>query len=1514
MKSQSHMLSLLLIFTFIFASLNTLIGQSNAIELNPSQDIEVPTTPHGFNIVIDNINLTNIMNHVKFFSRSSRFTGYTGFFEAAEYIASKFEEYGLQPYGENGTYFEYFNVTTPIDNGSFVTLEDGKIIKAYMLYPNYVNPCLYTSPEEGDTLVYLGKGEFEDFKDLDVKDKFILMDFASRWNFYKAMAAGAKGVIFVPENPELIIRPEAEQKEVLIPVPFPRLYVRLEDGGEELVRLAKEGGSEGIKVHINANMTWESIRVPNIVGYIKGKDDVLSKQIIVISAYYDSWSIVPALSYGATDSLGVSDLLEIARFLSTYKPKRSVLIVALAGHYQGLWGAREFVEKHFSQLQSEIIAFAGMDLSSGSDIIGVYATGSAYSYKRQDILYQTRYNWLVSQFFQKYLMEIRMVLGPNYGEGFVDGILGSHPSYISSVRPYEPRVYGFFGQVGASSSIYYQSLTYLFDSDPFILAMYGSGFTYHTTNDARLYQRTPADTWEKINFQNVLTQAIFIHCTLWGLLNEDSLRLTPTKSRFSDDWGYVTLTIKVSEYNFLTNWYDPFNSTRHPESWNDVIVVYYTGGGTGATGIYITTKIDEEGKAVIHGLKPYQPGVVDAFVIDRKTGKVTWTTDLGVWQAPGGKVVPLSSHPHEKIITIFPCASIVTVYAFNPSDFRLIPTMIINHGIAHALMIRQNQIASDMFYMAFVRPNVPSEIIFTMGEKSPIAVLNNATSENPNGKGYVLEQGETLILGPDEIIRNLKTIVLSRYNTLYSYRAYTPTMELFKNYTSKYLSLWEFSYEKNDFQRLLGYSYSSWALLLGLYASVMDLTWQVILALSVIFTVTIPLAFVLERLLFVFEGKKRFLEIVVIVFLLNLLFFLLHPGFVVASSAPLILISDCLAVILAPLIILIFNEAYSSIKGLRKRVRGATHFIEISRSGLFSSCMNMSIENMKKRRFRTILTCLSLVLMIFGMVLLSSVTITPQLISGTQRTINPSSFSGIIIRAQPWAPINEGTYEILKSSLSDIAEVIPRGFLYPPPPPPRVYQAAEVPYIVFSPKMQTRIYGILSLSFEEPKVSNVDKLLVPTDPPGRWFIRDDVFAAILPDTVATSLSEELGREIVPGSKISLWGITLTVVGIIDSEALNNFYNTDGERITPLDPSSLTTAVTPSHLDASNIFIIPYSLFSRLVYTTPLSMIVIKPNNKTVENLLLDELPYQISYQIYVAEEGEFGQYRLQKQWLSVLGGHFLFVPVLIASLCILSLLLGSVYERRREIAIYNAIGMSPFHISLIFVIEAISYALPAIFSGYIAGIAVTAILIALGTYPSGLYPNFSSYTALIALMLGFAVTALSSIYPSHWASRLAIPSHVRRWMKIVSKPKGDIWEITIPIIAKTKEETLGIFQFIKEYLSFSIERESLFTAEKMSIEEIEEDGARILRLILDCRLAPYDAGIKSDIIIAGVRTDQASQFTFKLVIRRTAGYATTWKVTCPHVADEIRKQILIWRTLTPEERGRYIELARRSEE
>ena len=1454
------------------------------------------TSPHGFDTVIASINETAIIEHVKFLSSlESRFTGYPGFFEAAEYISSKFKEFGLEPYGENGTYFEFFNVTTPIDHGSFIILEDGTIVKAYSFYPNHVNSCPYQSPQEGDVVVYVGNGDLDDFKDLDVRGKFVLMDFASRWYYRLAILNGAKGVIYISDNPDFITRPEAEQKELMVPLLFPRLYVKGEEGGYELMYLAKREKS-GIRVHIKSSMSWERIEVPNILGFIKGSDETLSKEIVVISAFYDSNSIIPALSPGATDSLGTSILLEIANFLSSHPAARSVLFVALAGHYQSLWGAREFIEKHFDDLGSKLVAFIGMDLSSGSDQVGIYSIGSAYVYTYLDIL-NVRYGWLVNKFFQSYLNEMKMILGADYGLNFVDGIMLSHPTNILSVRPFEPKLPGFFFSSVSNAPVY------LFDSDPFVLAMYGSGFTYHTSNDFRLYQRTPNDVLSKINFKNVWPQVKFIFCTLWGFLNEPELKLFSLKSRFRDDSGYVTLSVQVSEYNMLTAYYDPVDANRRPDLWNDVLVSVTTAG---SGGLLIISKVNEKGEAIIHGLKPYGGrgtlGVyVQAFVVNRTNGEITWSMDLGVWQAPGGNFVPLTSHPYTKLISIFPCASIAVIDAMNPVDYSGM-SLILNDARAHAPMIRGNTISDGLNFMAFVMPDTPIEILLTSGRKLPSAVLNNPSDLYPDGEGYVLKQGENKILTSIDIANSIYYILNYRYGILRSKQTYTPTTELLYNCSSKYMSLLNES-EKKSVPTTLGLSYDSWGFSLGLYDFLMDLTMQVILTIAVLFIVSVPFSLFTERLIFSFETWKRVLIIVLINVGVNFILYFLHPGYSIATNAFLVLISTGLSLVLFPLLAFTIQESYSSAIALRTKIAG-THFVEISRSGLASASITLGLEYMKKRKLRTSLTMASLTIIISSLVLLNSVTIAPSMIIG--QTTMPSSYSGLMIRKTPWATIPELAYLTMKSSLGETAIVAPRAWLYPPPLPPTSRPTATgtgLPYYTLSPKGKTGVYGFLALSSEEMFVSDMDRLLVE----GTWFNEADVFSVIIPDKVAQSLSAELGTNVIPGSTISIWGVNLTVRGIINSSAFDNFFNPDGEPISPVDPQTPNLAENVVHFTAEKILIVPYRLFSLISWPTVISYITIKPLKAEATDFIKYELPFKTAYRVYYAQEGELGNYVLSRQWYNVLGVNFLAIPTALAVLTIFNIMLGTVYERKREISIQNALGMSPLHISLSFVIEALSFAVYSIVLGYVSGLAATSILVRVGMFPSELYPNFSSLVILFVIGIAILMTLSSASYPSWIAAQLVVPSRVRRWVKTV-KRKGDLWTISIPMAVNSSEEVMGIFAFLKEYFTtFTSERETVFSAENINFKKHAEGDSQVIMLNGICRIAPYDLGIMSDLTIIS-RGGGSNPYSFEVILKRTAGYAQTWQTMSPRVLDNIRKQFLIWRTLSSAERDKYIEL------
>ncbi len=1482
----------LLIISFILITLLSLtVPYTSLIKAQQSS----VRTPHGFEKIIESLNKTAIMEHVRFFSSlGSRVTGYPGFFKAAEYIVAKLREYGVQPYGDS--YFEYFNITVPIDKGCYVELENGTKIKAYALWPNLVNPSPYESPEEGDILVYIGKGTFEELKGINVEGKFVLMDFNSRWYYKIPLLHGAKGVIFVPEIPELIMRPEAEQKLLLIPLPFPRLYVPLEEGGEQLLRLCKSKGSEGIRVHIRLNMQWESIQVPNIVGFVKGTDPELSEEIAVITAFYDSWSIVPAISPGATDSLGIAFLLEFAKYLAQNPPRRSALIVALAGHWEALWGAREFVERHFDELD-RIVMFAGLDLASDSNTVALCGVGYTYSFIYQYIV-NSKYSWLVNKLFQIYLPEMRMIFGPEYGTGFVDAILLTHPPYIQTVPPYDPGTYSTLGMVYFTYYNYLRASSFMFDSDPFVVATYGSGFTFHTINAFRRFQKTPIDTFDRIKFENLWPQAYFIACSLWGLLNEETILLFRSPARLKDDWGYATLNVLVSEYNMLTAYYDPINETRRPELWDEVLVYVQHGN------LFIVSKINRKGIATIHGLKPYLMTTVDAFVVNSTNGHIEWATDTGVFMAPGGKTVSLTTSNYTKILSIFPCAMIAVISTYNPFDFRAIPSLFVYNARAHGPMIRQGFFQADIDYVAFVDPGVPAEIVFSMGEKIPICVLHNASAENPIGTGFVLSKGETLILGPDDIARELYYLTYSRYSTLASYYSLTPTLEIYQRYSSKYFNELIRSLNTNEFDKVYGLSYHTWAFTLGSYSSMMDYIWQVILTISVFFAITIPFAIITERLLLGYSGLKRVIAMVAIIALSNITLYLVHPGYVIATNSVVVLLSVGLLVMVLPLLAFIINESISSAKALRARLVGH-HFAEISRSGFFAASASAGIEGMKRRRLRTTMTFISVVIIVFAMVTFASLTISPQLLSGS--TATPPSYEGVLIRAEPWAPLPEECYLSLKSLLHEEAKIVPRGWLYAPAPPmtATLTEATGLPIIIFSPKRISHVTALLAVTPEEAKVSGIDKLLIR----GRWFTKDDVFSIIIPKELAVNLTKELGREITVGSTISLWGLDLKVVGIYMGPALSNIFDPDGEAITPVNLQA-GTLTAPPHFDGREIAIIPYELYSRIVYPTSISDVALKPLRPEIFDSLISELPLRVVYNVYYGSPEEGGIFIRARQWFTPLGMQMLIVPLIIATLTLLTVMLGSVYEKMREIKIYNAVGMAPSHISTMFLIEALSYTIPSAFTGYILGIVATNIMIRIGAYPAGFYPNFSSLIVLIVVGMAALTILLSALYPSMLIAKLAVPSMVRRWHKAIIRPKGDVWEIPLPLAVPSLDELLGVLEFIREYLvQYSVARETKFYTEKVTFSVSKEGEVPIYALIANIRLPPYDLGILQETIFQSTY-ERRGLYGLRLVLRRVSGYRASWMSSSTIFVDDVRKQILIWRTMPISERAKYIKAAR----
>ena len=177
------------------------------------------------------------------------------------------------------------------------------------------------------------------------KGAIVLLDFNSSTRYINAAMLGGTAVIFI--EPETTIRGEAENKFGTVPANIPRFWISKADA-TFLTNLLEQEQNKGnqVNVRVRGKMTWERRVGQNIRGFLEGGDPSLRDELIVLTAYYDSMSIAPAMAPGADPTCGIATLMELARLFRQpqYRPGYSVLFVAVDGHFQGLAGMRAFME------------------------------------------------------------------------------------------------------------------------------------------------------------------------------------------------------------------------------------------------------------------------------------------------------------------------------------------------------------------------------------------------------------------------------------------------------------------------------------------------------------------------------------------------------------------------------------------------------------------------------------------------------------------------------------------------------------------------------------------------------------------------------------------------------------------------------------------------------------------------------------------------------------------------------------------------------------------------------------------------------------------------------------------------------------------------------------------------------------------------------------------------------------------------------------------------------------------
>ena len=339
--------------------------------------------------------------------------------QAAEYIASQFRSYGLQPAGDGGSFFQKFEIVVDREFGSRNTLQIAGASK--QKDKDFVTMPLSSSGSYEGPVVFAGYGmsseslKWDDYAGIDVKGKAVLVfrhdpeetDPAGRFGkdpaepssflnkVRNARSHGAKAILFItdpinhPNEADAIGKATAnlefrDLSILALHVSRDTVAPLFTQSGKSMTAVQKAIDSErkpqsfefsNSRIRISTDIKAIRKTVRNVVASVRGSDPRLRNEWLIIGAHYDHLGLgdpngsinrsdLGKIHHGADDNAsGTSGVLELARLISRNKEafKRSVMLMTFAGEELGLFGSSHFVNNPTVPLSS-ITAMINMDM------------------------------------------------------------------------------------------------------------------------------------------------------------------------------------------------------------------------------------------------------------------------------------------------------------------------------------------------------------------------------------------------------------------------------------------------------------------------------------------------------------------------------------------------------------------------------------------------------------------------------------------------------------------------------------------------------------------------------------------------------------------------------------------------------------------------------------------------------------------------------------------------------------------------------------------------------------------------------------------------------------------------------------------------------------------------------------------------------------------------------------------------------------------------------------------------
>jgi len=546
------------------------------------------------------------------------------------------------------------------------------------------------------------------------------------------------------------------------------------------------------------------------------------------------------------------------------------------------------------------------------------------------------------------------------------------------------------------------------------------------------------------------------------------------------------------------------------------------------------------------------------------------------------------------------------------------------------------------------------------------------------------------------------------------------------------------------------------------------------------------------------------------------------------------------------------------------------------------AAFSIGSRNLRRRKVRTAINLISIMIFIFGFITLTSVSPRYGLSKIMLKSILP--VNALLVRDVPYGGY-VGEFISLPNSFIEWLESHPNVTLVSPKAENSpVSFDSPLGYLYSSSGGRMTVLGVIGIiPSREENITGVNLILDEGN-----FLEDDDPKGIL---ISSSLRESLKVDV--GDKLYGFGQEFVIRGFFNEDALSKIVDIDGRIYLPYyKPSVLEGEAETLPCPGDDIVILNYEKALTFPKVSTSRVVVQLSNIKDYETFA-EIIAFTYNYRVYVSHPRFLVMYLLG-EYIEEWGIELIFPLMVLVMLNIGMSMFATVNERKNEIASLSSVGLNPTHIAALFIGEALIIGFIGGGFGYLLGILGYRLAFILGGLQ--VREKISAEWGLVSIFISVLTAIIASLIPALHSSTIITPSLSRRWSirKHEHPIKANIpWVFDLPIRLAPRE--------LEPFITFIVKRlqeEGEFISSRVGEVKIKKELSEKwtqIKISFEYYLPEKGGRTKNDIIIQ----KEKEGYDLKLISIAERSRAHSNDLVY-RTASYVRKLILEWSAATCE--------------